>query len=345
MTKVRILQILIILLMLLVLALGLVMIVGPMYDSYQAEKEISLGVSVFKELIEETVPIESDVIPQPDTETTPAEPKDDFPHGRPIDYPALWEAMESYNTDIYENGQSELVDAWSYQSAVFDLEEYGYPEQIFGIVSIPKINVEMPLYLGASYSNLAKGFAQLSQTSMPIGGINTNCVIAGHRGYRGAAHLRDVEGLEIGDSVFITNPWETMEYRVVSMIVIKPNETENILIQPGRDLVTLTTCHPYGVGSHRYVITCERYYPINPDTVVKVPESDTPKTIFQQWQCSLTWKQEVVYTTDSSNFESSAEKIFLAQMLPWLCLLVILLVFLASVFALAFLFTRRKNKK
>lgn len=343
MTKIRLLKILIILLMVLILALGLFMIIGPMYDSYQTQKQISLDISVFKELVEETMPIS--IPDDTGTESTLSESDNDLPIGKEIYLPALREAMEDYNYDIYANGQAALVDAWSYQSEIFNLEEYGYPEEVIGLVSIPKINVEMPLYLGASYANLAKGFAQLSQTSMPIGGINTNCVIAGHRGYRGAAHLRDVEGLEIGDSVYIQNPWEILEYHVVSIKIIKPNETENIMIQPGRDLVTLITCHPYGVGSHRYVVTCERYDPSSLDRIIKVPESEKPGNLIQQWKQILSWRQKVVYSTDLSNFESSAERIVAAQILPWLCLVIILLVFSASIVALVIYSKRQKKIK
>jgi len=97
-------------------------------------------------------------------------------------FPKLLQAMEEYNREIYETGQSGLVDAWSYQASVFDLSEFGLTDTSVGVVRIPDISVEMPLFLGASYDNLSKGFAQLSQTSMPIGGNNTNCVIAGQRG-------------------------------------------------------------------------------------------------------------------------------------------------------------------
>lgn len=344
MTKVRILQILIILLMLLVFALGMFMVIGPMYDSYQARQQISLDVSVFKELIEETKPVIPDTQSPDNTVPKPGELEETPPAGQEIYLADLREAMEVYNEDIYHNGQSELIDAWSYQSKVFDLKDYGYPEKVIGLVTIPRINVEMPLYLGASYSNLSKGFAQLSQTSMPIGGINTNCVIAGHRGYAGTPHLRDVEGLEIGDSVYITNPWETLEYRVISMVVIQPHETQYIMIKPGQDLVTLVTCHPYGVGSHRYIVICERYDPNTLDHIVQIPESKGPGNIFHEWERILTWRQKVVFSTDSSMFESSAEAIFIAQILPWLCLAIILLVLLVSVFMILFLSKRKKAK-
>lgn len=175
--------------------------------------------------------------------------------------PDLLEAMEAYNVSIYEKSQDALVDAWSYRTAVFDLTQYGLEDGPVGIISIPAIDVEMSLYLGATEQHMAQGFAQLSQTSMPIGGINTNCVVAGHRGWRGAAYMKDANLLQIGDMVYLENFWGTLEYRICEFKTILPYETDEVLIQPGRDLLTLVTCTPYGVGSHRILIFCERVLP------------------------------------------------------------------------------------
>ena len=176
-----------------------------------------------------------------------------------VPYPELLQAMADYNKAIYLNGQSDLCDPWAYQVPVFDFAEYGIEDDIVGILSIPKMDLELPIYLGATAEHLASGAAQLSQTSMPIGGTHTNCVLAGHRGWYGAPFFRHIELLEIGDEVSITNLWETLTYTVSEIQVIEPNEIAKILIQPGRDLVTLLTCHPYGSGGrYRYVVYCER---------------------------------------------------------------------------------------
>ena len=108
--------------------------------------------------------------------------------------------------------------------------------------------------------NLSKGAAVLSETSMPIGGTDTNCVIAGHRGWKGSAYFQRIENLKEGSEVYITNPWETMIYKVVSTKVVNPDDSDAILLQPGKDMVTLISCHPYvlGGGKYRYVVYCER---------------------------------------------------------------------------------------
>ena len=174
-------------------------------------------------------------------------------------YPELWEDMVRYNQNIAAQGQSGLSCAYDYQKASFQLADYGLPDEIFGVLSIPAIDLEMPIYLGATEQHMADGAAHLSQTSLPIGGMDTNCVIAGHRGYSGASYFRYLDQLHVGDRVSITNLWETLTYRVCEIRVIDPSDVEEILIQPGRELLTLLTCHPYASGGRqRYVVYCER---------------------------------------------------------------------------------------
>ena len=174
-------------------------------------------------------------------------------------YPDLWADMTAYNETIYAEGQSGLSCAYDYQKPSFILKDYGLEDEVFGVISIHAMDLNMPIYLGATEKHMADGAAHMSQTSLPIGGNNTNCVIAGHRGYGGASYFRYIEKLQIGDSVTITNLWETLEYRVVQIKIIYPNEVKEILIQENRDLLTLLTCHPYASGGkQRYLVICER---------------------------------------------------------------------------------------
>ena len=174
-------------------------------------------------------------------------------------YPDLWADMTAYNETIYAEGQSGLSCAYDYQKPSFTLKDYGLEDEVFGVISIPAMELNMPIFLGATEKHMADGAAHMSQTSLPIGGNNTNCVIAGHRGYGGASYFRYIEKLRVGDSVSITNLWETLEYRVVQIKIIYPYEVEEILIQENRDLLTLLTCHPYASGGkQRYLVICER---------------------------------------------------------------------------------------
>ena len=174
-------------------------------------------------------------------------------------YADLWENMTAYNETIFAQGQSGLSCKLDYQQPSFLLTDYGLKEEVFGVISIPAMDLEMPIYLGATAQHMADGAAHLSQTSLPIGGENTNRVIAGHRGYGGASYFRYIDQLQIGDTVTVTNLWESLTYRVAEIKIIYPYEVEEILIQPGRELLTLLTCHPYASGGkQRYLIICER---------------------------------------------------------------------------------------
>lgn len=176
-----------------------------------------------------------------------------------IHNPDLWADMTAYNETIFAEGQSGLSCEYDYQKPSFILADYGLEDEVFGVISIPAMSLEMPIFLGATDKHMADGAAHMSQTSLPIGGNNTNCVIAGHRGYGGASYFRYIEKLQIGDTVSITNLWETLEYRVVQIKIIYPNEVKEILIQENRDLLTLLTCHPYASGGkQRYLVICER---------------------------------------------------------------------------------------
>lgn len=121
------------------------------------------------------------------------------------------------------------------------------------------MELTMPVYLGASDAHLAAGAAVLGNTSAPIGGNSTNCVIAGHRGWKGADYFRHIDRLQVSDTVKLTNLWGTLTYTVADIQIIQPHEVEKIKIQPNRDLLTLLTCHPYASGGRqRYVVYCER---------------------------------------------------------------------------------------
>lgn len=176
-----------------------------------------------------------------------------------IPYPELYAAMKSYNDTIYLEKQAGLSNPSDYSTPSFDLSEYGIEDGIIAVLSVPAIELEMPVYLGANTENMAKGAVHLSQTSLPVGGNNTNCVIAGHRGYSGADYFKYLDELKEGDSVQLVTLWNTLNYTVSEIKIIEPYEVEQILIQEGRELLTLLTCHPYASGGrYRYLVICER---------------------------------------------------------------------------------------
>lgn len=180
---------------------------------------------------------------------------------RDADLDWLYQLFVAYNEDLFMYKQQNLVEPFSYEQSSFNLREFGLDEDIIGYLDIPQLSVELPIYLGASKENMTKGAVHLTETSLPIGGLNTNAVIAAHRGYSKAQMFRHLDKLQLGDVVSINNFWETLYYQVTSIEIIEPNEIDKVLIQPGRDMVTLITCHPYRVNSHRYVVFLDRYQP------------------------------------------------------------------------------------
>lgn len=177
----------------------------------------------------------------------------------PTEHTQLWLDMKAYNETIFREGQEGLSDPAAYEKPSFHLGDYGLESEVFGVLSIPRLELRMPIYLGATKENMANGAAVMGQTSLPIGGDNTNCVLAGHRGWNGAAYFLYVDRLIPGDTVTVTNLWETLNYKVSDIKVIDPNDVEAIHIQANRELLTLLTCHPPASGGkQRYLVFCER---------------------------------------------------------------------------------------
>lgn len=249
----------------------------------------------------------------------------------------LRDAMEKYNQALTSSGQKNLlIDIFSYEAVPLDLSEYGLESDVVGIVTIPKMNVELPLLLGANYDNLQLGCAILTETSMPIGGESTNCVIAGHRGWNNQKILRDIEKLEFGDLVYVQNIWETLVYQVCQISIIYPDEIEKVYIQEGRDLITLVTCHPYRVNSHRYVVYCERVEDIEAepltatDTAASEMEEEsstadntaTTENVLSEGENtdSTAITKETFTVSEGIIFESSQNEIFFQNYFPWICM-------------------------
>lgn len=205
----------------------------------------------------------ADVFLQSYPEVDEAAEQSTTPDTAALPHAELYAAMQAYNEKIAAEGQRELRDPWAYTVPALDFSAYGLDvDAAIGVLQIPSIDVHLPIYSGASSEHLNKGAALLSQTSFPIGGTSTNAVIGAHRGWGGEDFLRNIEDVQCGDEVTITNYWETLCYTVTEIKIIRPNEISQILIQPGRDLLTVFTCHPYASGGrYRYLLICERRMP------------------------------------------------------------------------------------
>ena len=215
------------------------------FQEYKAENRAEGGISLDTSSIDAPEDIHQ---PESTAQTEPAETERAFPE--------LWEACVAYNTRLVEEQPTSLT-ASGMTSPALVLSDYGWEQEVFATLSIPSAQIETPLYLGASRSNLTKGGVILGQTSLPIGGESTHCVIGGHRTWNAILHpFVSLEEVAVGDLVQLTNPWETLNYRVISTQTIYPDDLEQVRIQPGRDLLSIFTCtYP---NTKRVLVTCER---------------------------------------------------------------------------------------
>ncbi|HFR3476342.1 TPA: class C sortase, partial [Streptococcus suis] len=131
-------------------------------------------------------------------------------------------------------------------------------EEMIGSISIPKIDVDLPIYAGTSEDILQRGAGHLEGSSLPVGGKSTRAVITAHRGLPQARLFTELNKLKKNDVFYITNIKETLAYKVESIQVIEPDEVSALSIQEGRDLVTLLSCTPYMINSHRLLVTGHR---------------------------------------------------------------------------------------
>ena len=173
-------------------------------------------------------------------------------------YAKLKKAVKNYNEQIYTDRQIGLSVEKAYQVPCLDLAEYGLSNNIYGYIEIPDIDVKMSILLGANDYNMSLGATHMSHTSIPFGGKNTNSVIAAHCGYAGKHMFRYISELSPGAEVKITTPFDTLTYRVAETKIIDPNDAESLVIQDGKDMVTLLTCHPYPTNKYRCAVYCER---------------------------------------------------------------------------------------
>ena len=129
---------------------------------------------------------------------------------------------------------------------------------IMGTVEIPKIDVKLPIYHGTEDEELSLGAGHMPNTSFPIGGEDTHSVISAHTAYPGHVFFDDLPDLEVGDVFYIKVLTKTLKYRVCEVNIVDPDDTTKLKIVDGKDYVSLLTCYPYAVNTHRLIVTGER---------------------------------------------------------------------------------------
>lgn len=167
------------------------------------------------------------------------------------------QAAQLYNEDLlkdeiivdpFDQVQNKKAGIEYYQS--LDPQKNG----VMGMVRIPAIDVSLPIYHGTEEEVLQKAIGHLEQTSLPIGGAGTHAVISGHRGLPSAKLFTDLNLLKTGDVFYVDVLDETLAYKVDQIKTVEPHELEDLAIISGEDHVTLVTCTPYAINSHRLLV-------------------------------------------------------------------------------------------
>lgn len=178
---------------------------------------------------------------------------------------SMKQAAIEYNQKI---AREQSQKAFMYQGAYYEDEEYDnilrISEQslVMASVDIPSLNIYLPITHGTYSDDLEYQAGHMRGTSVPIGGESTHAVIAGHTGLQNADIFTDIVKLKIGDEIRIHVLNEIHVYKVIEINVVLPREESPYLqIEPGKDLITLYTCTPYGINDHRLLVKAERSYP------------------------------------------------------------------------------------
>lgn len=171
------------------------------------------------------------------------------------DYEAYFTAADDYNRRLAatENAfyKPELVSGYE---QTLDISGTG----IMGYITIPKIGVELPIYHGTSEGVLQVAAGHLEGSSLPVGGAGTHAVISAHRGLPSAKLFTNLDELEVGDTFTVTVLDRVLTYEVDLISIVLPDETDLLLPTPGKDYLTLMTCTPYGINTHRLLVRGHR---------------------------------------------------------------------------------------
>lgn len=153
---------------------------------------------------------------------------------------------DSFSSDAFEGDER--------YNSILNITENGQ----IGTINIPSINCRLPIYHGSSEDMLTKGAVHLAGTAFPIGGSSTRSVISAHTAFPGRIFFDKLTEVNIGDEFSVTVLGDTLYYRVIDIDVVLPDETEYLMPEKGKDLITLVTCTPYSINTHRLLVTGER---------------------------------------------------------------------------------------
>ena len=172
------------------------------------------------------------------------------------EYREEWDKAVAYNEAILDRVSQTSVDAQTRNLYYSLLNTTG--RNIMGYVEIPSISCTLPISHGTSENTLLDAVGHLEWSSLPVGGESTHCVISGHRGLPSSELFTNIDHLEVGDSFYLHVLGQTLEYWVDNIAVVDPYDYSLLTIEEGKDMVTLVTCTPYGINSHRLLVRGSR---------------------------------------------------------------------------------------
>lgn len=171
-------------------------------------------------------------------------------------YEELWDAAWDYNQSLLHRPNDFLLsdEQQEIYKSLLDIGGNG----IMGYIEIPMIDVMLPIYHGTGESVLQIAVGHLDWTSLPVGGAGSHCVVSGHRGLPSARLFTDLDKLKVGDVFMLHVLNEILTYEIDQILIVEPQDTDPLLIEPGKDLCTMITCTPYGINSHRMLVRGHR---------------------------------------------------------------------------------------
>ena len=184
------------------------------------------------------------------------------------EYDSLWNAARRYNEELLQHGTAyRLTDEQAQQyESLLNVSGLG----IMGSIEIPEIDVILPIYHGTDESVLQVAVGHLEWSSLPVGGEGTHCVLSGHRGLPSAKLFTHLDKLEKGDTFLLCILDEVLTYEVDQILIVEPQETAALQIEPGKDYCTLVTCTPYGINTHRLLVRGHRIDTVQAASAIRI---------------------------------------------------------------------------
>lgn len=185
-----------------------------------------------------------------------------------VQYDDLWKAAKKYNEALAKGDINYVLKDEQKENYESLLNVSG--TGVMGYIEIPSINCSLPIYHGTDEAALQIAVGHLEWTSLPTGGESTHCVLSGHRGLPSAKLFTDLDRLVEGDIFVLRVLDEVLTYEVDQILIVEPEETEDLQIEKGKDYCTLVTCTPYGINTHRLLVRGHRIENLEESGIVRV---------------------------------------------------------------------------